>query len=216
MLLRSVVSAAVVGTVIASAAVLHTAAPLSAKPPAAGAPAAMVTFNVDPAHTMIMFKVRHLGISTVTGRFAKFSGTFQLDPASGQVGAAALNIESASITTDNERRDADLRSSNFFSVDSFPQVTFTSSRVTKVSGNKYKVEGNLTMRGVTKPVTLDAELAGARETTRGWLAAVNMTGTIKRKEFGLVWDRLAEGIAVVSDDVVLQLEVEAKSAPPAP
>ncbi len=212
MLPRVLASAAVVSAVaFASPIVLRTATPLDA-----AAPVALATFNIDPAHTMIMFKVRHLGISTVTGRFAKFSGTFQLDPASGQVGSAALNIETASITTDNDRRDADLRSPNFFAADSFPQVTFVSTRVTKAAGGKYKVEGNLTMHGVTKPVTLDAELAGSRETPRGWLAAVNMTGSVKRKEFGLMWDRMAEGIAVVSDDVALQIEVEAKEAKAAP
>ena len=71
------------------------------------------------------------------------------------------------------------------------------------------------MRGVTKPVTLDAELAGTRNTPQGWLAAVNMTGTIKRKEFGLMWDRVTEGVAVVSDEVQLVIDVEAKSAAPA-
>jgi polyisoprenoid-binding protein YceI len=211
MLFRTIAVAAVIGGVVASPIAVRTAAPLSA-----AAPVALLTFNVDPAHTMVMFKVRHLGISTVTGRFAKFAGTFQLDPASGQVGTASLTAETASITTDNDRRDADLRSPNFFSADSFPQVTFASTRVTKGSGNKYKVEGTLTMHGVTKPVTLDAELAGSRETPRGWIAAVNMSGTVKRKEFGLMWDRMAEGIAVVSDDVTLQIEVEARENRPAP
>ena len=74
--------------------------------------------------------------------------------------------------------------------------------------------GNLTMRGVTKPVTLDAELAGTRQTPEGWLAAVNMTGTVKRKDFGLMWDRVTEGIAVVSDEITLDIEVEAKTPKP--
>jgi polyisoprenoid-binding protein YceI len=204
----AVAAVAVAGATLAGTVALHHAAPLNA-----AAPVAMTTFTIDPAHSMMLFKVRHLGLSTVTGRFAKFAGTFQLDPATGQAGGASLKIETASISTDNERRDGHLRSPDFFAADSFPQITFESTRIEKVSGNKYRMTGNLTMRGVTKPVTLEGELAGTRQTPQGWLAAVNLTGTVKRKEFGLMWDRVTEGVAVVSDDVTMQLEIEAKSAP---
>jgi polyisoprenoid-binding protein YceI len=206
MLLRTLITTAVVGAVVASAAAVQTAPPLNA-----GAPAAMVTFTVDQAHSQMMFKVRHLGISTVTGRFAAFSGTFQLDPATGEAGAASLSIDVASINTEQERRNTHLKSADFFNSDSFPKITFVSTGTQKVGANKYKVSGNLTMRGVTKPIVLDAELAGTRQTAEGWLAAVNMTGTVKRKEFGLMWDRVTEGVAVVGDDVTMQIEVEAKA-----
>jgi polyisoprenoid-binding protein YceI len=208
MSIRNFAVAAVAVTTLAGAAALHHSVPLNA-----ATPVAMTTFNIDPAHSMMLFKVRHLGLSTVTGRFAKFAGTFQLDPATGQAGSASLKIETASVSTDNERRDGHLRSPDFFAADSFPQISFESTRIEKLSGNKYRMAGNLTIRGVTKPVTLEGELAGTRQTPQGWLAAVNLTGSVKRKEFGLMWDRLTEGVAVVSDDVVLQLEVEAKSAP---
>lgn len=205
-------AAAVVGAAITAPIVLHTAAPLSA-----AAPIAMTTFVVDQAHTMVQFKVRHLGLSTVTGRFGKFDGSFQLDPASGQVGAASLNIDATSITTDNERRDGDLKSANFFAVDSFPKITFVSTNVQKLAGTKYKVTGNLTMRGVTKPVTLDGDLAGTRQRAdKGFIAALSLTGTINRKDFGLTWSRMMEGVAIVADEVALQIDVEAKSAAPAP
>jgi polyisoprenoid-binding protein YceI len=206
------VAVALAGAAIAAPIVLHTAAPLSA-----AAPAAMVTFVVDQAHTMVQFKVRHLGLSTVTGRFGKFEGTFQLDPASGQVGAASLSIDAASITTDNERRDGDLKSANFFAVDSFPKLTFVSTSVQKLAGTKYKVTGNLTIRGVTKAITLDGDLAGTRQRAdKGYLAALSLTGTINRKDFGLVWNRMMEGVAIVADDVALQIDVEAKAAAPTP
>jgi polyisoprenoid-binding protein YceI len=212
MLSRVLASAAVVGAVaFASPIVLHTAAPLSA-----AVPLALVTFNLDPAHTMVQFKVRHLGLSTVTGRFSTFAGSFQLDPASGQAANANLSIDVASVNTDNERRNAHLKSADFFSADSFPKITFVSTSIQKLAGNKYKVNGNLTMRGVTKPVTLDGELAGTRQTPQGWLAALSLTGTVKRKEFGLMWDRVTEGVAVVADDVTMQVDIEAKSAAPAP
>ena len=208
MIFRALASAAVIGAVAASPLAFRSATPLIA-----AAPVAMTTFTIDAAHSQVQFKVRHLGLSTVTGRFSSFSGTFQLDPAAGQAGAANLSIDVASINTDNDRRNTHLKSPDFFAADSFPKITFVSTGITKAKGNMYKVAGNLTMRGVTRPVVLDAELAGTRQTPQGWLAAVNMTGTVKRKDFGLVWDRITEGVAVVSDDITLVIEVEAKSAP---
>lgn len=208
MIFRALASAAVIGAVAASPLAFRSATPLIA-----AAPVAMTTFTIDAAHSQVQFKVRHLGLSTVTGRFGSFAGTFQLDPAAGQAGAANLSIDVASINTDNDRRNTHLKSPDFFAADSFPKITFVSTGITKAKGNMYKVAGNLTMRGVTRPVVLDAELAGTRQTPQGWLAAVNMTGTVKRKDFGLVWDRITEGVAVVSDEITLVIEVEAKSAP---
>ena len=207
MLLRVLASAAVVGAAVAAPIAFDTAAPLIAS-----APVAMTTFNIDAAHSQMQFKVRHLGISTVIGRFGTFAGTFQLDPATGTAGAANLSIDVASVSTNNERRDSHLKSPDFFAADSFPKITFVSTGIQKVAANKYKMSGNLTMRGVTKPVVLDAELAGARQTAEGWLAAVNLTGTVKRKDYDLMWDRITEGVAVVSDDITLDIGVEAKSA----
>ena len=208
MIFRALASAAVIGAVAASPLAFRSATPLIA-----AAPVAMTTFTIDAAHSQVLFKVRHLGLSTVTGRFGSFAGTFQLDPAAGQAGAANLSIDVASINTDNDRRNTHLKSPDFFAADSFPKITFVSTGITKAKGNMYKVAGNLTMRGVTRPVVLDAELAGTRQTPQGWLAAVNMTGTVKRKDYGLVWDRITEGVAVVSDEITLVIEVEAKSAP---
>jgi len=208
MLLRSIVALSVISAAIASPVVFHPAAPLSA-----ATPVAPTTFNIDPSHSQVMFKVRHLGLSTVSGRFSSFAGSFQLDPTTGLASDATLSINVASVNTDSERRDSHLKSADFFAADSFPRITFTSTAVQKASSNKYKVLGNLTMRGVTRPVTLDAEVAGTRQTPQGWLAAVNMSGTVKRKEFGLMWDRVTEGISAVGDEITLQIEIEAKSAP---
>jgi len=206
---RTLATTVVAGAlVIAAPVAFRAAAPLQA-----AAPVAMSTFTIDAAHSNVMFKVKHLGISTVTGRFGTFSGTFQMDPASGQTGSAAISIDVASVSTGNERRDGHLKSADFFAADSFPKITFTSTRITKASGTMHKVAGNLTMRGVTRPVVLDAELGGPRKTPEGYLAAVNMTGTVKRKDFGLMWDRVTEGVAVVSDEIQLVIEVEAKAAP---
>ena len=208
MLLRALaVSAVAVGAIVTAPIAFDSAAPLTA-----AAPVAMTTFTIDAAHSQMQFKVRHLGVSTVIGRFSSFAGTFQLDPASGQASAANLSVDVASVSTGNERRDGHLKSADFFAADTFPKITFVSTAIQKVAGSKYKITGNLTMRGVTRPVTLDAELGGARQTADGWIAGVTMTGTIKRKEFGLMWDRITEGVAVVSDDVTLDIGVEAKAA----
>ncbi len=209
MVIRTLATAAfAVAAAVLAPAGMETSAPLHA-----ATPVAMTTFTIDPVHSQMLFKVRHLGLSTVTGRFGTFAGTFQLDPASGQAGAAALSIDVASLSTNNDRRDTHLRSADFFAADSFPKLTFTSTGIQKVGPNKYKVMGNITIRSTTRPIVLDAELAGTRQTATGWLAAVNMTGSIKRKEFGLMWDRLTEGVAIVGEDVQLVIEVEAKSAP---
>jgi len=208
MIFRALASAVVVGAIVASPVAFRSATPVIA-----AAPVAMTSFTIDASHSQVLFKVRHLGLSTVSGRFGTFSGTFQLDPASGQAGAANLSIDVASINTDNDRRNSHLKGPDFFAADSFPKITFASTGITRGKGNTYKVAGNLTMRGVTKPVVLDAELAGTRQTPQGWLAAINMTGTVKRKDFGLTWDRVTEGVAVVSDEITLVIDVEAKSAP---
>jgi len=208
MLLRALALATVtVGAGLFAPVAFDTAAPLTA-----AAPVAMTTFNIDASHSQVQFKVRHLGVSTVIGRFGTFAGTFQLDPASGQAGSANIAIDVASINTGNERRDGHLKGSDFFASDSFPKITFVSTGIQKVSGSKYKVMGNLTMRGVTKPVTLDAELGGARQTADGWVAGLTMSSTVKRKDYGLTWDRITEGVSVVSDDIMLDIGIEGKAA----
>jgi polyisoprenoid-binding protein YceI len=159
----------------------------------------------------VLFKVRHLGVSTVTGRFTKFTGGFRYDPQTQQGDAINFTIDAASINTDNERRDGHLRSPDFFETEKYPQITFVSTGVQKTGANSYKVMGNLTMHGVTKPVTLDAEFMGPRKAGDQWLAGVTATGKLSRKEFGLVWDRVTEGVSAVGDEITMQVEVEAKA-----
>jgi polyisoprenoid-binding protein YceI len=184
--------------------------------PATPAPAAMVTFNVDKAHSQVGFAVTHLGVSTVRGQFADYEASFQLDPQTKAAAAVTFNIKAASITTNNERRDGHLRSPDFFETEKFPEITFASTSVTKGRGDTYTVVGNLTMHGITKPVTLNATLTGVRATAAqgntpaGFIAGATASGTIKRQDFGLTWSRMAEGIAMVSDDVKLEFEIEAR------
>lgn len=178
---------------------------------AATAVAAPVTFTVDGSHSQVLFKVRHLGVSTVTGRFTKFTGGFAYDPQTKQGASVNFEIDATSINTDNERRDAHLRSPDFFETDKYPKISFASTRVDRVSDGNYRIVGNLTMHGVTKPVTLTAEMLGPSKSGQNWLAGINATGKLSRKEFGLVWDRVTEGVSAVGDEITIQIEIEAKA-----
>lgn len=175
-------------------------------------PAGLVEYEVDPAHTQVMFKVRHMGVSTVTGRFNRFAATFAWDPADPGAAWVTATIDAASIDTDNDRRDNHLRSPDFFAADSYPTLTFRSTRVEAVEEARLRVAGDLSIRGVTKPIVLDVVLEGATvggegQPITGWTAEA----TINRKDYGLMWNRLTEaGGWVVSDDVRIVLEVEAR------
>jgi polyisoprenoid-binding protein YceI len=179
-------------------------------------PTGLVEYEVDPSHTQVMFKVRHMGVSTVTGRFNRFAGTFAYDPANPAASWVTATIDAASIDTDNDRRDNHLRSADFFAADSHPTLTFQSTRVEPTGEGRLRVAGDLSIRGVTKPVVLDVTLEGAAlgqggRPITGWTAET----TIDRMDYGLKWNRLTEaGGWVVADEVRILLEVEARAAPP--
>lgn len=191
---------------------------LSADPAGAQAqlPDGLVEYEVDPVHTQVMFKVRHMGVSTVTGKFNRFAATFAYDPADPASSWVTATIDAASIDTDNDRRDNHLRSADFFAADSFPNLTFQSTRVEPVEQGRFRVSGDLSIRGVTKPVVLDVVLGGATmgqggQPIIGWTAET----TVNRKDYGLMWNRLTEaGGWLVGDDVRIVLEVEARGKQP--
>lgn len=175
-------------------------------------PDGLVEYEVDTSHTQVMFKVRHMGVSTVTGRFNRFAATFAYDPADPGSSWVTATIDAATIDTDNDRRDRHLRSADFFAADSYPTLTFRSTRVEAAEGERLRVFGDLSIRGVTMPVVLDVILEGATtgeggQPITGWIAET----TINRKDYGLMWNRLTEaGGWVVGDDVRIVLEVEAR------
>ena len=177
-------------------------------------PEGLVEYEVDPSHTQVMFKVRHMGISTVTGRFNRFAGTFAYDPENPAASWVTATIDAASIDTDNDRRDNHLRSADFFAADSYPTLTFQSTRVEPAGEGRLRVAGDLSIRGVTKPVVLDVVLEGAAlgqggRPMTGWTAEAS----IDRMDYGLRWNRLTEaGGWVVADEVRILLEVEAGAA----
>jgi polyisoprenoid-binding protein YceI len=184
------------------------------------ASAAATRYTIDKDHTEVGFDVRHI-FSRVHGRFNAFSGTIAYDdkvPANIAVDATA---DAKSVWTDNDRRDAHLRSADFFAADSFPTLSFKSTRVTSVGPNKYKVAGDLTMRGVTKPVVFDGEFLGAGDVnigghSMGAKAGFAATTVVNRKDFGISWNKLMDsGGLMLSDEVTITLNIEGNQAPAA-
>ncbi len=174
-------------------------------------------YGFDKAHSHIGFSVTHI-LSKVPGEFKDYDGTFSFDPANPESGKIDVTIQAASVDTDNEMRDHHLQSPDFFDVEKYPTITFKSTGVSKGSGdNEYQVAGNLTLHGVTKPVTLDVQYLGSDEQPMGKdgkmtakIAGFSATATIDRRDFGLIWNKtLASGNLMVSNDVAISLDVAA-------
>jgi polyisoprenoid-binding protein YceI len=169
--------------------------------------ASLPTWNIDVAHSEITFRIRHF-MSRVSGTFTDWSGTIQADPNNWAGGSVTTTINVASIDTRNDRRDADLRSGRFFSVDSFPTITFVSRSVTQ-QGDSLTIAGDLTMRGVTKPVVLKGEVLGVMPGERP-RAGFEVTTTVNRIDYGVVYNRVLEGGGtMLGDDVEIRINVEA-------
>ncbi|HSD11529.1 MAG TPA: YceI family protein [Candidatus Binatia bacterium] len=169
------------------------------------------SYNVDPAHTSVEFRVRHL-FTTVKGRFESFDGKIvfdEKDPAKTRVEGA---IDAATINTNVKKRDDHLRSADFFDVAKFPKITFQSTGVSDLdpSGKKGKMQGTLTLHGVSRPVVLDASFLGKGKDPGGHeRAGFHGTTTINRKDFGLIWNKALEsGGLLVGDDVTIEIDVE--------
>jgi len=128
---------------------------------------ATTTWSIDPLHSEVLFKVKHLVISTVTGSFKTFSGTITSEDGEFENANIQFNIDVKSIYTNQEHRDAHLRNADFFEADTYPEIKFQSTSFKKESGNDYKLIGNLTLKGVTKPVELDVEYGGSEKDSYG-------------------------------------------------
>lgn len=165
----------------------------------------------DRAHSYIGFAVTHLGLSRVKGNFSDFNGTINYDPANPANSTVEVTIQAASIDTKAEGRDKHLKSPDFFAVDSFPTLTFKSTSITPKNEKLFEVTGDLTMRGVTKPVTLTVEMVGAMEDPMmGKRLGFTASGKINRQDFGVAWSKtLDAGGLVVSNEVDLVLDIQA-------
>lgn len=170
----------------------------------------MATYKIDPAHSEILFKVKHLMITNVTGSFGTFDGTLESESDDFSDAKATFEADINSITTNNEQRDGHLKSDDFFSAEKFPKLTFVSTSFVKVNDEDYKLTGDLTIKGVTKEVTLDVTYGGTTNDPWGQTkAGFEINGKINRKDFGLVWGVVTEaGSVLLSDDVKLALNVQ--------
>jgi polyisoprenoid-binding protein YceI len=170
----------------------------------------MTTWTIDTAHSEIGFKVKHLVISTVSGKFNSFEGKLEGDPTDLTNTQISFTADIDSITTGNEQRDGHLKSADFFDAANHPKLTFKSTAIVPKGDNEYKVTGNMTIKNTTKPLTLNVDFGGIENNLYGQtVAGFEITGKINRQDFGLTWSAVTEaGGLVVSDDVKLAIDAE--------
>jgi polyisoprenoid-binding protein YceI len=176
--------------------------------PPAPPPAPTNHWAADPAHSAIGFRVRHLGITWVNGTFGQWTAELNYDPARPEAASVTARIQAATISTGNDRRDNDLRT-NYLVTDSFPDITFKSTRVERTAPDHLRVTGDLTIRGITHPAVLETDLGGVLATSRGRRTAFSATTSVKRQDYGISLNRFMEGAQVVGDDVRITIDVEA-------
>lgn len=179
--------------------------------------AAPTKWKIDAAHTEVGFDVRHF-FSKVHGVFHEVDGSITFDEADPTKTVVDATVKVASVDTGNEKRDGHLQSADFFEAEKNPTLTFKSTKVTKAGKNKFKVAGDLTMRGVTKPVVFDAEFLGSSAVgvggqSWGTKAGFSATTVVNRKDFGINWNKtLDNGGLMLSDEVTIVLNIEADKA----
>lgn len=171
-------------------------------------------FTIDPTHTVLGFAVRHMMFAKVRGRFGTFQGSIALDPEKLDQSSVEVEIDAASIDTGVADRDKHLRSADFFDVEKFPKLTFKSTRIESLGGERYAVHGNLSLHGVERELTLSAEYGGrAKDPWGNERALFTLSGNLNRTDFGLRWNQALEaGGVLVSERVELELEVQAVKA----
>jgi len=172
---------------------------------------ALTTWNIDPSHSAIGFSVRHMVVSKTRGRFTKWSGQIRFDPQDPAASSVEVTIDPASIDTADAQRDGHLRSADFFDVEKFPTASFRSTKVEAAGRDRYRIAGDLTVHGVTRPVVLDTTYEGSgKDPWGGERAGFVASTSIDRKDFGLEWNKALEtGGLLVGEKVELSLEIEA-------
>ena len=173
------------------------------------------TWTVDPAHSSVEFRIRHMMVSTVRGRFGEFEGTIEAAP-DYHDSKVRGTVKTASIDTNEQRRDAHLRSADFFDADNNPTISFESTGIEHVRGGDYRVTGDLSMHGETRPVTFDVTVHGAIHDPDGNdRVGLEVRGTISRSEFALRWQRVIEsGGVAVADEVRIAADISAVCTSP--
>lgn len=170
----------------------------------------MATYKIDAAHSDITFKVKHLMITNVTGNFTQFDATMESEAADFSDAKISFEADTDSISTNNEQRDGHLKGEDFFAADKFPKISFVSTSFKKTNDSEYLLTGDLTLRGVSKPVQLAVEYGGTMTDPHGQVkSGFEIDGKINRKDFGLTWSAVTEaGGVMLSDEVKLHLAVQ--------
>jgi polyisoprenoid-binding protein YceI len=171
------------------------------------------TFKFDQAHSTIAFTVRHM-LGSAKGRFTKFTGTIEVDREHPEKSSVVATIQAASIDTANAKRDEHLRTADFFNVKQYPEITFKSRRVKQTGANTGEITGDFTMHGVTRAITLNVQFVGdpasaAKNSTTRWRVT---TAPLKRSEFKLGWSKGVEIVAMIGDEVTVDIQIEATRA----
>jgi polyisoprenoid-binding protein YceI len=174
--------------------------------------AAPSMWKIDPTHSELSFTIRHM-VSKVRGQFDVWTGTIIADPNDWSTGSVEVVAQTSTIDTNNERRDADLRSDNHFDADANPTVTFRSTKVTRFAGDSLTVAGNLTIHGITRPVVLRGHFNGMTGVPGKRRAGFEAETTINRKDFNMNWNRIVEGSAMVGDEVKIEIDIAAVEQP---
>ncbi len=175
----------------------------------------LTTYEIDPTHSRVSFSIRHMMISNVYGAFQKIKGQIRYDPDNLAASGIQAEIDVSSISTLDEKRDAHLKSPDFFDVAQFPSMTFLSRQIEKLGDGEFRVAGDLTLHGVTKPVVLTIDEVSP-ESPDPWgniRTAASAKGKISRKEYGLTWSApLETGGVLVGDEVKIELDIQAVKA----
>lgn len=175
----------------------------------------MSSYTIDGAHSRIGFAVKHMVISTVRGKFNEFTSTVTVDEAKPAAAEIEVQINTGSVDTGVQMRDDDLRSDNFFGADEYPSISFKSTEIEPLGGSEYRIVGDLTMHGVTKPVAVTGVVEGPTKDPWGNdRVGVELVGRLSRKEWGLSYSAALEtGGLVVGDDVRLEIDAEYTKVP---
>lgn len=170
----------------------------------------MSTYKIDPVHSEIMFKVKHMMITNTTGQFKKFDASLESAAENFSDAVISFEADTNSIDTGNEQRDGHLKGDEFFNAEQFPKISFLSTNFIKINDESYKLKGNLTIRDITKEIELDVTYGGTATDFYGQIkSGFEITGKISRKEFGLLWNGITEaGNIVLADEIKLNLAVQ--------
>jgi polyisoprenoid-binding protein YceI len=169
----------------------------------------MADWQFDPYHTQVEFAAKHLGMMTVRGTFLEVQASGDIDPDNPSASSFEVTVQTASIRTHNPQRDKDLQTSNFLETDKYPTMTFKSTKIEPAGQDRFKATGDLTIKGTTKPVTLNVVKYGEfNDPNMGHRIGYSAEGRINRKDFGMTFNALLDGKWVVSDEVDIMIEGE--------